>query len=277
MMKFLLLAALCSTVLSVGLAQSVASRKLSRARGPAKAPGPSHGTDETCCALLTAINFSTKLPVVIVDTHSKNITRKDTNSSICTCSRGLEKGDVNITTVGFRIRGGTNSQQRNNIFQYAIKFDAKNWFLGMPKSKQWILYAEQLDPLGLHEYFGFEVARATGEYTPRTQYCEVFIIDDGLPLNTKSHYRGVYVAMETIRREADRVNIAANNNPADISGGYLAEFTHGEAAVPPLPTINGSVTMQQWNIKYPKRTKITTAQVDYLQKSRDHIACPTCK
>jgi len=29
---------------------------------------------------------------------------------------------------------------------------------------------------------------------------QVFIIDDGRPLNTKSHYRGVYVAMETIRR-----------------------------------------------------------------------------
>jgi len=73
--------------------------------------------------------------------------------------------------------------------------------------------------------------------------------------------------VSSMLQEADRVNIAANNNPADISGGYLAEFTHGEAAVPPLPTINGSVTMQQWNIKYPKRTKITTAQVDYLQKS----------
>ena len=65
--------------------------------------------DETCCALLRDIDFSTNLPVVIVDTNARNVTRRATDSAICTCSQGLEKGDVN-TTVGFRIRGGTNSR-----------------------------------------------------------------------------------------------------------------------------------------------------------------------
>jgi len=61
----------------------------------------------------------------------------------------------------------------------------------MPKSKQWILYAEQLDPLGLHEYFGFEVARATGEYTPRTQYCEVPLHKPSSPLLLEKKRAGV--------------------------------------------------------------------------------------
>ena len=69
-----------------------------------------------------------------------------------------------------------------------------------------------------------------------------------------------------VLQETNRVNIADNNNPADISGGYLAEFRHGQNEDPPLPTINGSVTKQQWNVKYPKVENITTAQIDYFQK-----------
>ena len=65
--------------------------------------------DAACCSLLSAIGFQTNLPVVIVNTKGAAVTRNATNSQICTCSQGLEKGDVN-TTVGFRIRGGTNSR-----------------------------------------------------------------------------------------------------------------------------------------------------------------------
>ena len=65
--------------------------------------------DETCCALLKPIGFTTTLPVVIVNTNAQNITRTAVNSTLCTCSQGLKKGDLN-TTVGFRQRGGTNSR-----------------------------------------------------------------------------------------------------------------------------------------------------------------------
>lgn len=62
---------------------------------------------------------------------------------------------------------------RNKIYQYAIDIDDKKWFLGMPKSKKWMLYGQDLDPFALHEWLGFELARGTGEYAIRTQFCEV--------------------------------------------------------------------------------------------------------
>lgn len=65
------------------------------------------------------------------------------------------------------------AEQRNKIFQYAIDIVDKKWFLGMPKSKKWMLYAQQLDPFGLHNWFGFYLARGTGEYAAKTQFCEV--------------------------------------------------------------------------------------------------------
>lgn len=65
------------------------------------------------------------------------------------------------------------AELRNTIYQYAIDIDDKKWFLGMPKSKKWLLYGQDLDPFALHEYLGFDFAQKTGEYAIRTQYCEV--------------------------------------------------------------------------------------------------------
>ena len=67
------------------------------------------------------------------------------------------------------------AEARNKIYQYAIDIDNKKWFLGMPKSRRWMLYAQQLDPFGLHNWFGFYLARATDEYAARTQFCEVCV------------------------------------------------------------------------------------------------------
>ena len=80
--------------------------------------------DETCCALLKPIGFTTTLPVVIVNTNAQNITRTAVNSTLCTCSQGLKKGDLN-TTVGFRQRGGTNSRTSLKPIQGAVVSSAQ--------------------------------------------------------------------------------------------------------------------------------------------------------
>lgn len=69
--------------------------------------------------------------------------------------------------------GACAAEVRNKIYQYAIDIDDKKWFLGMPKSRKWMLYAQQLDPFGLHNWLGFNLTRATGQYAARTQFCEV--------------------------------------------------------------------------------------------------------
>lgn len=67
--------------------------------------------DDYCCAKLQAINFQSNLPVIIVDTGNKNVTRAKTKQfEVCTCSTGLTKGDLNDTAI-FRVRGGTDSRK----------------------------------------------------------------------------------------------------------------------------------------------------------------------
>lgn len=49
----------------------------------------------------------------------------------------------------------------------------------------------------------------------RTQYCEVFLVTDGKALNW-SHYNGVYVMGEKVKKGENRVNI--QNIGEDLSG-----------------------------------------------------------
>lgn len=65
------------------------------------------------------------------------------------------------------------AERRNNIKSFAIKLPESNRFLGMPSRKNWILYAQQLDPFGVKNWLGFNISRGTGEYASSTQFVEV--------------------------------------------------------------------------------------------------------
>ena len=67
------------------------------------------GADEECCGRLEDINFSSNLPVVIVDTDGVGLTRDKVNASLCTCST-LPKGDYN-GQVQISLRGGDNTRK----------------------------------------------------------------------------------------------------------------------------------------------------------------------
>ena len=72
-------------------------------------------------------------------------------------------------------------------------------------------------------------------------------------------------------QESNRVDIAQNNITSDPSGGFLMEFSH-EQNPSYLPTVNGSISHQQWLIKYPKQKNLTPPQLDFLQGWESH-AC----
>ena len=58
-----------------------------------------------------------------------------------------------------------------------------------------------------------------GRYASRTRYCELYINED---------YKGIYVFMEKIKRDSNRVNISKLNpdeiNDDDVTGGYILKF-----------------------------------------------------
>ena len=58
-----------------------------------------------------------------------------------------------------------------------------------------------------------------GDYASRTQFLEMFLVQDGQPLNP-SHYYGIMLAGESIAVGPDRVNITPLNpvTATDITG-----------------------------------------------------------
>lgn len=69
-------------------------------------------------------------------------------------------------------------------------------------------------------------------------------------------------------QESNRINIAPNNNTADITGGFIGTFKHGQNQKNGN-TINGTTpntTNNQWNVVYPAIDSITPAQLKYFQE-----------
>ena len=242
------------------------------------------------------LNSDTNLPIVIIDTmgeaipdepkvkaYMKIISNPHTKSEFWT---ELTKDDTKITNhtpvelpnsvlekakeydgiIGIEIRGHTS--QRNSKKQYAIETRDVNGenlnvsIFGMPKENDWILhslvevdrYSLMRDPLGL------DLFRMLGHYSPRTQYCEVFI--NGI-------YRGVYSWMEKIKGDKNRVDISKlTTDENNITGGYIVK----------LDSFTGSETefwTSPYGIKYqyhyPKPSKMTAPQKKYIQNEVDEF------
>jgi hypothetical protein len=88
--------------------------------------------------------------------------------------------------------------------------------LGLPEENDWILYGPYSDKTLIKNVLSFKLARDMGRYATRTRYCEVFINRD---------YKGLYVLMEKIKRDKNRVDIATlreeDTSGDQLTGGYI--------------------------------------------------------
>lgn len=104
---------------------------------------------------------------------------------------------------------------------FKLKLGAKQKMLGLTKSKHFAILAHADDNMGyLRNFVGFNLGkRMELPWAPGMQPVEVVMNGD---------YRGLYFLTESIRIEADRVNITELDDnvsdPALVSGGYLIEL-----------------------------------------------------
>jgi hypothetical protein len=88
--------------------------------------------------------------------------------------------------------------------------------LGMPAENDWVLYAPYTDKSLMRDVLAFEMGRLTGRYAPRTRFVELVL---------NGNYEGVYVLIERIKIDRNRVDIATLNSQditgLELTGGYL--------------------------------------------------------
>ena len=165
-------------------------------------------------------------------------------------SQSLPKKPYGLTTLK------DDNQSNNNVS-----------LLGMPKENDWILNALAFDPSLIRDYISYTLSSELGNYATRGRYCEVVVNGD---------YKGLYLLMEKIKADQERVNII-KMNPSDnilpnVSGGYITKAdktTGGDPVAWITPSYAGVPVTYVHDT--PEPDEITYPQHNYIQSQFDAL------
>mgnify|MGYP003951347679 CR=1 FL=1 len=177
--------------------------------------------------------------------------------------------DATATWTGFaamHVRGNSSIDYEKK--QYTVETrdaageDVDSEFFGLPEEEDWVLHAPYSDKTLMRNHLMYQWSRAIGRYAPRTQFVELYMEDGGDTLGEED-YRGVYVLMEKIKRDSNRVDIASmeptDNSAPEVEGGYLLrrDWVESDAIVTDLYE-------DELLFEYPSVDDVTDDQWDYI-------------
>ena len=138
--------------------------------------------------------------------------------------------------------------------------------LGMPSENDWVLNSLAFDQTGMRDVLAYELSEKLGQYAPRRVYCEVMINGD---------YHGLYVLMEKIKVDKDRVNIQKitpeDNGYPEVTGGYITKADKSTGGDPVAWTMQEYGGYGWWATEisfihhFPKPSEVTTTQNNYIK------------
>lgn len=182
------------------------------------------------------------------------------------------------TLIGQHRRGRSTANNPKTNLRIEIRDengeDKNVELLGMPSESDWILYAPyNFDRAMIRNATFFELSRQLGTWAPRIRFVEVYANFDNGVLN-EDDYMGVYVLMENIKRDGNRVDIdeltPTQNSEPDISGGYIIALDATDGDTPRggawetdrnVPTLLDSALVHE----EPEYNELTEDQVDYIR------------
>ena len=217
------------------------------------------------------------LPIVVINTNGQEIG----SDQKITAHMGIihnEFGGLNNITddynhynghIGLEIRGS--STQYFPKKQYAVETrdslgENNNVSLfGMPIENDWIFNAPYTDKSLMRNVIIYKMARDAGRYASRTQYFELVL---------NGEYNGVYVMLEKIKRDKNRVNISKLNpneiSGDDITGGYIIKIDKWDGEnlggwYSDLIEYSNNRKEGFYQYHYPKPDDINYQQKEYIQ------------
>lgn len=133
-------------------------------------------------------------------------------------------------------------------------------FLGMPEESDWVLNASYNDKTFMRDALTYDISNRMGRYSTRTRYCEITL---------NGRYDGLYLVMEKIKRDKNRVNISSiktTDSTGDaLTGGYILKIdkVNGSPAWSWKNTIGTPSVLFQ--VEYPKYADLTSKQLTYIK------------
>lgn len=216
--------------------------------------------------------IGTHLPLISINTASQEIVdepkitanMKLVNNGPGSTNYVYQPGTDYDGFIGIEIRGASSQTFDKKNYGFETRDAAGNnnnvALLGMPSENDWVLHGPYSDKSLLRNAITFEIARSAMDYASRTRFCELVINDE---------YKGVYLLMEKIKRDDNRVDIA-NLKSSDVSGdeltgGYILQIDRDD------PDISGD----GWRSSYgtfpfyayhdPNDDQLVTAQKTYIR------------
>ena len=230
---------------------------------------PYANTDDGSCLVFSETN----LPIVIVTTdedipddprivaHMGIINNEDGWNAVTDPFTDYD-GQISI-----EIRGSSSQSFPKKSYAFetqdSLGFNNNVSLVGMPAENDWILHGPYSDKSHMRNMITFELGRKVDRYTPRTRYCEVVINED---------YRGIYILMENIKRDENRVDIATllpeDIEGDELTGGYIlkvdkftGDFEGGWMS--PFPSVGNNELMIQFH--KPEMDDLQEEQMEYIQ------------
>ena len=257
-------------------------------------PGDSWFLDDVLQISEGSAGLTTNLPIIIINTNGVDIP----DEPKITGNMGIIDNDLgNMNNqydppndydgfVGIEIRGQSSQMFPKKSYAFETRDeDGENLnvpILGMPSENDWILYAPYSDKSMLRNFISFYMGSKLGPYCTRMAYCEVIINND---------YMGVYILMEKIKRDDNRVDIAKlkteDISGDELTGGYIVkvdkidpDFQFGIDGWKSIPTPSYPNSMNIiFQFYYPKAEDIVQQQrnyiEDYISTSENALTSPS--
>ena len=208
------------------------------------------------------------LPQVSISTNGLEIPDEPKITATMTIS---DEGVVDFNgKIGIEIRGSSSQGFPKKQFGLEL-WDGANEgidasLLGIPEEEDWILHAPYSDKSLIRNVLMYDLSRSIGRYASRTKFVEVSI---------NGAYNGVYVLMEKLKRDANRINLNKLKPDElageDLTGGYILKIDKAwytpENSFPSLHPPTDAVGGQQVYFIYD-----TPNPEDILPQQRDYIS-----
>ena len=225
------------------------------------------------------LNEGTTLPLFVVNTYGAEIPNEPKTEA----HLGIihNPGSSNYLTdpyniyngrIGIEIRGnGTTAFEKvSYLFETQLEDGENNnvSLLGFPEENDWVLYGPYIDKTLIRNILTYDLAREMGYYASRVQFCELVINEE---------YLGVYVFMEKIKRDKNRVDLEKFDDPnmTPSEGGFLFKIDSHWNENLGWQSTTYSVDNQErkWNYHYlyPKVNQITEDQKSYIKNFVDNF------
>ena len=162
-----------------------------------------------------------KLPIFSINTSGSTIVDEPKIDAELT----INQADIVSFTgkIGIEIRGASSQMFPKKSYGFETRDenneDLNVSVLDMPEEEDWILYAPYSDKSLVRNILIYDLSRDMDRYASRSQFVE---------LNINNTFQGVYVFMEKLKRDSNRIDINKlkddENTGEDLTGGYILKI-----------------------------------------------------